>query len=120
MDQASLFVLPSRTEGLPRALLEAMAHALPCLGSDIGGIPELLAPEDLVPVNNPERLAERTAQRLADPKRLDEMSRRNWERSQQHADDAVAIMHTAFLEEVKRRTTMTLRHDTPTSVEVAS
>lgn len=42
LDAADIFVLPSRTEGLPRALIEAMARALPCIGSEVGGIPELL------------------------------------------------------------------------------
>ncbi len=44
LDAADVFVLPSRQEGLPRALVEAMARALPCVGSSIGGIPELLRP----------------------------------------------------------------------------
>lgn len=54
---ADVFILPSRAEGVPRAMLEAMAQALPCLGSDAGGIPELLSPEDLTPVNDVTALA---------------------------------------------------------------
>ena len=42
LDDANLFVLASRTEGLPRAVIEAMARGLPCVGTRVGGIPELL------------------------------------------------------------------------------
>lgn len=37
-----LYVQPSRQEGLPRALIEAMSFALPAFGARTGGIPELL------------------------------------------------------------------------------
>lgn len=37
-----LYIQPSKQEGLPRALVEAMSSACPCIGANTGGIPELL------------------------------------------------------------------------------
>jgi glycosyltransferase involved in cell wall biosynthesis len=44
MQQASLYVQPSLEEALGLALQEAMWHGLPCIGSNVGGIPELITP----------------------------------------------------------------------------
>ncbi len=42
MDSLDAYIQPSIQEGLPRALIEAMSRACPCIGSTAGGIPELL------------------------------------------------------------------------------
>ena len=81
LDESDLFVMASRTEGLPRALIEAMARGLPCIGTGVGGIPELLQPEDLVPPNDAAALGRKLREVIADRRRMQEMSARNHERA---------------------------------------
>ncbi|WP_147803623.1 glycosyltransferase [Alkalicoccus halolimnae] len=42
-----IFVLPSRDEGLPRVVIEAMAHDLPVIATDAGGTQEIITKESL-------------------------------------------------------------------------
>lgn len=42
LDEIDLYVQPSKQEGLPRALVEALSRACPAIGSTTAGIPELL------------------------------------------------------------------------------
>jgi len=66
IDSSDLFVLASKTEGLPRVIVEAMAKGLPIIATNVGGIPELLPPEVLVEPNNAKLLAEKIYQILSD------------------------------------------------------
>ena len=42
LDSIDIYIQPSKQEGLPRALIEAMSRGLPCIGANTAGIPELL------------------------------------------------------------------------------
>ncbi|MFL5738477.1 MAG: glycosyltransferase family 4 protein [Actinomycetota bacterium] len=76
IDDASFLVLPSRSEGLGRIVLEAYARNRPVLGTNVGGIPELVQPGwtgDLVEPGDPGALAEAMLRLLAEPARTAEM-----------------------------------------------
>jgi glycosyltransferase involved in cell wall biosynthesis len=69
--------MPSRTEGLPRALVEAMARGLPAVGTDVGGIPELLDSRCIVRPDDDRALAGALAELLRHADLWEEQSRRN-------------------------------------------
>lgn len=104
LDRADLFVLPSYTEGLPRAMIEAMARGLPCLGTHVGGIPELLAPEDLVPPGDRAALARMLREVLTDPARLARMSARNLTKAREYCMDRLWERQIAFYRYLRERT----------------
>jgi len=104
LDDADLFVLPSRTEGLPRAVIEAMARALPCVATDVGGIPELLPPEDLVPPGDPVALADRIGELLGDPARWERTSARNLQNARPYREEILQARRAEFYACVLERT----------------
>lgn len=71
-----IFVMPSRSEGLPIALLEAMACGLPCVASAVGGIPDLLQDCGMVvPPDRPEALADALLDLASRPSRMRALGR---------------------------------------------
>jgi glycosyltransferase involved in cell wall biosynthesis len=118
LDKADLFVLPSRCEGLPRAMIEAMARALPCIGSAVGGIPELLVDEHMTPPGDVVALAAKIREVLDSPARMSAMSVRNLAIAQEYRDGILDERRTAFYEHIRRstaewlvRTSASERHD---------
>jgi glycosyltransferase involved in cell wall biosynthesis len=67
---ADLFLLPSRTEGLPLSVLEAMSHGLAIVATAVGGVPELCTDDRegiLVPADDPRALADAMSRVARDP-----------------------------------------------------
>lgn len=102
LDSADLFVLPSLTEGLPRAMIEAMARSLPCIGSRVGGIPELLADEDMVRPGDVNDLAAKMQEFLSDPQRLTRASERNNRVAREYVDEVLQRTRTEFYMHTKQ------------------
>lgn len=82
--EAHLFVLPSRQEGLPRSLIEAMAVGLPAVATRVGGIPELLRDDFIVEPENPEALALKIEELILNPERMKEIAISNREKASKY------------------------------------
>jgi glycosyltransferase involved in cell wall biosynthesis len=106
--EADIFVLPSRSEAFPNAVLEAMAAGLPIVASGVGGILELIDTERtglLVPAGEPQPLADRLCGLMADPAlaaRLGDAAR-DEARAHYSFDRMVAAFELLYLTELTRR-----------------
>jgi len=83
MKSFDMFVLPSLSEGLSSAILEAMAASLPIIATEVGGIPELVTSRDnglLVAPADPAALALAIRQLADHPEESLRMGQRGRER----------------------------------------
>jgi len=101
LNHSHIFVLPSRQEGLPRAALEAMALGLPCIGSNVGGFPEILEPDAIVRPGSINDLAECLSRLAANPARLAEMSAHNLRRAADFHAEKLAVRQSSFYAAVR-------------------
>jgi glycosyltransferase involved in cell wall biosynthesis len=97
-------VVPSRHEGSPNVLLEAMALGRPCLGARSGGIEEMLVHDDLLfPAGDAGRLAARLAQLLESPAERERLASLARARATEYEFDwearAVDLLESAFARE---------------------
>ena len=104
IDRADLFLMPSFQEGLPRAMVEAMARGKPCIGSTVGGIPELLPSEDLVPSGDVAALAAKIREVVTRPERMSQMSARNLETARGYVEEVLRQQRNAFYRYVEAQT----------------
>ncbi len=103
-----VFALPSLWEGMPRAMMEAMAAGIPVVGTNVSGIRDLI--EDgvtglLVPAGDASSLAEAIMSMLADPIRAREYGEAARRRVQErHSASASALRHAELYADLLERT----------------
>jgi hypothetical protein len=102
--RADLFVLPSKTEGLPRVIIEAMSVALPCLGTTVGGTPELLPAENMVPAGDAAVLAAKITEVVSTPGRMNVMSVWSVQMAPRYAASVLTQRRTALYRHLRERT----------------
>jgi glycosyltransferase involved in cell wall biosynthesis len=108
MADGDIFVLPSRSEAFPNAVLEAMAAGIPIVASGVGGIVELI--DDgvgglLVPPGDARVLADRLCRLMSDPALASRLG--DAARAKAHTcysfDRMVAAFESLYLVELARR-----------------
>lgn len=87
--RGTLFVLPSLTEGMPRALIEAMAIGVPSIASRVGGVPELLSPSETFEPADIATMSSLIIDLHHDPERLRRLSREAVRATRQYGHGAV-------------------------------
>lgn len=103
LDRSDLYVCASRTEGLSRAMVEAMARGLPVVSTDVGAARELLAdPAAIVPSENVVALQIAIDRMRHDSEAWCRNSANNAERARAVIDAADPKLLTLFLQERRR------------------
>jgi glycosyltransferase involved in cell wall biosynthesis len=101
---AEIYLSSSLWEGLPIAVLEAMAFRLPVVGTDVVGNREVISNNEtgiLVPVQNPSALANAISELIADPPRRRTMGKAGRLRvEQQFIPEIFVRKHESFYREV--------------------
>lgn len=93
---SDMMVFPSRAEGLPRVLIEAMAVGLPCLSTPVNGIPELLGGEYLFDPDDVTGFVEIILRLINSPNELEKMSQENIQKAMEYRDIVLQTRRDEF------------------------
>lgn len=105
LSKADLFVLTSDAEGMPNALLEALAAGVPCISTDCPcGGPGMVIEDDvngrLVEVNNTNMLEKRILELLLDRKKLKQLGEKARKRARMFSEETVFLNWKEYVDEV--------------------
>lgn len=97
---ADIFIMPSYREGMPRALMEAMAMRLPAVATDAGGTRDIVGPRQLeyiVSRDDPDAFAQRLVDLACDEEARRAVGEENLVHVQRYSTPVVADMYDRAL-----------------------
>ena len=98
---ADIFILPTKAEGLPRAVIEAMAVGLPCLSTPVNGIPELLEKEYMFDPMDSQGFTEKIIELLQNPEKMGQTSMRNINKAREYEETVLQQRRIEFYTKLK-------------------
>ena len=103
LDNLDIYAQPSRQEGLPRSVIEAMSRALPCIGAKTAGIPELLSNECIFSntSNEVSEICQILKRMISSSQEMEKQAKRNYEESKKYARNILIDRRTRFFCEYK-------------------
>lgn len=101
LDDIDIFLMPSKTEGQGRALIEALSRGCSCLGSNVGGIPELIAKEQLHEPSDADGLASKLVKLATNPKQRQRYARLAFERAVTFQSERLQEIRQQFFQDFK-------------------
>lgn len=97
LDQIDIYIQPSRHEGLPRAVIEAMSRACPVIASNAGGIPELLPSHFIHDKGDAAALSALILEMVQDPELQKNAAKANLKRSQSYTREKLEPRRFALI-----------------------
>ena len=102
LSTVDVFVMPTRAEGLPRVIIEAMAKGLPVITTPVSGNPELVSDYFLVDYNDVETLADRIEELITNKSLYETTSKENFENSLKYEASVLEKRRDDFYFELKK------------------
>ena len=100
-DKSDLYILPSRQEGLPRSVIEAMARGLICIGTNVGGFRELLDEKFIVRAGSVNDLVLKIKEVLSDIDQVKYTMRHNVSDAKKYTTDVLQDKRNQFYNKIK-------------------